>query len=785
MAEHELYNLQDLIESGINEKKILRIIIPKIQRTYAQGRIEEEPVRSSILNDIFSALASEKDVELSFIYGSLVKNNEFYDFELLDGQQRITTIFLLHLYVNIIENQLVPKWMNDCFVYETRTSSTDFINKLTKLNSFGAKGSRPSKYIGNKLWYTNAYKVDSTVQSMIIMLDHIHSKYIEINRILSDQLHRLKFYVLPLDKFGLSEELYIKMNARGLSLTPLENFKADLVGYYKPDEKSATDEELKDWLEFATKLDTDWIDIFWNKTQTSDKEFNNHFFRFLYRYCTTRVYLEYKLNNDAKSFRGENDLMLTFFEQISEQQSDTLCRYKGFVYYKELLDHKIDLKFEFTKILETFKNHSEDIFACLKSQWGDDILFFGETKSYTRETAIIFASITQFITNYKEFNLVNYNKWIRIVWNVVENTNIDGIIPQINTARNLVKILEADKNTEDIYQTLSGWLNNIGLAKAIYEEVEKAALIVQDYDYETLFKRIECHSFFKGYASIVISENVTIAELEHRIKRIEPMFEKAGISCDFKDKHQLIRAMIASVNKWDGGLRLLSITENVDADTHLKGLLRRNDIRGMMHKVLDSNDDIQQQLCAYINERVFDHEYNNDVSKDCLSVAYDRLCTDINLHKWIARSNTSSKCVVIKDKDTHVKVRVPRSWYDKIYIDNELQELIPEFTSKYNLDFKQQGQKDCRVQYGYYYNDTINIGSYKRNIRLEVIFDYRDIVTFKILYATEEQNKIIRELRSNAVFNDDTKEIIICSCTHKKADAEMSEILDQLSSVWE
>ena len=132
-----------------------------------------------------------------------------------------------------------------------------------------------------------------------------------------------------------------------------------------------------------------------------------------------------------------------------------------------------------------------------------------------------------------------------------------------------------------------------------------------------------------------------------------------------------------------------------------------------------------------------------------------------------------------------MKVRVPRSWYDKIYIDNELQELIPEFTSKYNLDFKQQGQKDCRVQYGYYYNDTINIGSYKRNIRLEVIFDYRDIVTFKILYATEEQNKIIRELRSNAVFNDDTKEIIICSCTHKKADAEMSEILDQLSSVWE
>ena len=32
---------------------------------------------------------------------------------------------------------------------------------------------------------------------------------------------------------GLSDDLYIKMNARGKQLTDFENFKADLVGYIK------------------------------------------------------------------------------------------------------------------------------------------------------------------------------------------------------------------------------------------------------------------------------------------------------------------------------------------------------------------------------------------------------------------------------------------------------------------------------------------------------------------------------------------------------------------------
>ena len=69
---------------------------------------------------------------------------------------------------------------------------------------------------------------------MLRMIDAIHTHYNDCDGAeLFDSLNGIQFYVLNLDDFGLSEELYIKMNARGLPLTPFENFKADLINYLK------------------------------------------------------------------------------------------------------------------------------------------------------------------------------------------------------------------------------------------------------------------------------------------------------------------------------------------------------------------------------------------------------------------------------------------------------------------------------------------------------------------------------------------------------------------------
>lgn len=77
----------------LNEKKI---IIPIIQRDYAQGREGKEFLRERFLGQLFDALKDNANpLVLDFVYGS-VENNTLYP---LDGQQRLTTLWLLHWYL--------------------------------------------------------------------------------------------------------------------------------------------------------------------------------------------------------------------------------------------------------------------------------------------------------------------------------------------------------------------------------------------------------------------------------------------------------------------------------------------------------------------------------------------------------------------------------------------------------------------------------------------------------------------------------------------------------------
>ena len=82
------YSFNELLKQG-------RIRIPKIQRDYAQGR--EIPKVNEIRKDFVHTLllvvkGRRPAIELDFVYGS----NQNNAFEPLDGQQRLTSLFLLH-----------------------------------------------------------------------------------------------------------------------------------------------------------------------------------------------------------------------------------------------------------------------------------------------------------------------------------------------------------------------------------------------------------------------------------------------------------------------------------------------------------------------------------------------------------------------------------------------------------------------------------------------------------------------------------------------------------------
>jgi hypothetical protein len=216
------------------------IEIPMIQRDYAQGRkdIKSQQIRKEFVRSLHDAVSNSNITQdLDFIYGT-DKNGKLV---LLDGQQRLTTLFLLHWYLaatsGLLENN---KSKFAKFSYQTRASSRDFCNALTSNSTeelFNSE-TKVSLLIEDTSWFYSVWKSDPTVQSMLTMLDEIHRVFIghedksELwHKIIDRDNPAITFHFLNLDKFGLTDELYVKMNARGKALSDFENFKAWLLGY--------------------------------------------------------------------------------------------------------------------------------------------------------------------------------------------------------------------------------------------------------------------------------------------------------------------------------------------------------------------------------------------------------------------------------------------------------------------------------------------------------------------------------------------------------------------------
>lgn len=77
-----------------------RIEVPLIQRDYAQGRESQKDIRNDFIDALHSSLSlpagdSRLPLNLDFVYGSMEAGNAAR-FLPLDGQQRLTTLFLLH-----------------------------------------------------------------------------------------------------------------------------------------------------------------------------------------------------------------------------------------------------------------------------------------------------------------------------------------------------------------------------------------------------------------------------------------------------------------------------------------------------------------------------------------------------------------------------------------------------------------------------------------------------------------------------------------------------------------
>ena len=259
------------------------IIIPKVQRDYAYGRQEMkvQDILDGMLTNIIEAARDDSSNILDFVYGGsyVYKNDKKAGLIPLDGQQRLTTLFLLHFYASLLCNddgnpieqkdvEILTK-----FKYETRQSATEFCLNLvrnirpTLIKNYNPSNSNIKALIVDDALYLNTYDNDPTIISMLNVLDKIEKKCTELGVLsltpclwtrLMDR-RNVEFYKLSLDNFGLTDDLFIKMNARGKKLTAFEIFKSDMIAAIKK-----VDDDLKD--RFSKDMDTKWIDIVWDYT---------------------------------------------------------------------------------------------------------------------------------------------------------------------------------------------------------------------------------------------------------------------------------------------------------------------------------------------------------------------------------------------------------------------------------------------------------------------------------------------------------------------------------------
>jgi tetrahydromethanopterin S-methyltransferase subunit G len=471
------------------------IKIPIIQRDYAQGRNTNnvKRIRENFLNTLYKTLEEEKQLDLDFVYGS-VKDNYLIP---LDGQQRLTTLFLLHYFLALKENKLNDniKEILKKFTYETRISSREFIKQLIEKN-INLDERKISEIIKDQTWFFSEWENDPTITSMLNMLDSIQEKFKNTENFFEKLINKriITFSFLNLKEFKLTDELYVKMNARGKPLTEFENFKSKFEECINKADGLEEKEKIK------AKLDNKWLDFFWNKTieeLKEKKQFNNYslssetdkkFYNFFYN-ITFIFYLETLKNEEKLKLNNkEFSTIKEFIDNISI-----------FDFYQEVYKNPQKIK-EIEKILDNLKEIEKKLTDKNEKEIFKRII---STKNIGQNEIAKFYSVVLGIIY--ELNSQEFNRWVRVTFNLINNQLIQSskdLIKAIQALRNLIT-----KSSKDIYDYIAKSSENIEYFSEIQKKEEslKACLILNNLSYENEFIKAENHWYLKGQIGFLIS----------------------------------------------------------------------------------------------------------------------------------------------------------------------------------------------------------------------------------------------------------------------------------------
>ena len=502
-----------------------RVEIPVIQRDYAQGRADQHIVRDDFLKSLHDALCLPREdptlpLDLDFVYGSIVNGS----FQPLDGQQRLTTLFLLHWYL---------AWVDGCsedfrtrivtsgrsrFSYEVRPSSRDFINAFANYIPDISAGQCEdiAGMITDQPWYFRSWRFDPTIRAALSMLDRMHEVFHKTSglyaRLIDESVPAITFQLLDLEQFDLSDDLYIKMNARGKPLTPFETFKARFERHLENQFKDAPPDlcngtPLADF--FSHRIDTRWSDFFWpfrdKKTATFDDAMMN----------LLRAVIMVTRDPEAAA----TSLDLADLRSMARASSYTWFHDRGWL-DQEMVLALITLLERWSAGPETFCCYLPDTRHLDEQALFQDII--------TKPTSLTFQQLAQ-LAGYAQFLVHStgeidsnaFDAWMRVVSNLATNTDYNR--PE-DLRRSFAGLRDLTPWMNDILNHLASSDGDVrGFSREqVAEERIKAHLIGFGDGWPERLDRAERHTYFRGQIGFLLRCcGLKLGEVDAELERLD------------------------------------------------------------------------------------------------------------------------------------------------------------------------------------------------------------------------------------------------------------------------
>lgn len=606
------------------------IYIPRIQRDYAQGRLDGAArlIRERFVDDIFNCLKNNPMdggiLDVNFIYGNIELNGDSKRFIPIDGQQRLTTLFLLHWYFALYSGKIETAEIKNRllqFQYETRNVTGKFCKNITEyvrvnLKELPDDDEALSKVIKNYYWFFSDFENDSSVRGMLVMLDAIHNKTMayyksgvdldNIFNLLTSDNAPIRFLYLNIDDVGLTDSIYIKMNARGKALTHFENFKAQLRNYLSEDENFAN--------EFIDNINGQWSYFFWNKeyrrtikdpetgNEISETVFDSQmmkFFRFvmMMNYFTgvddsVTVNNTKNIRDSLKRLLQESDYLFTsrlfkdgFQNVYSLNSPKPVLNIDSFRKINKLLNILSKRQRDTGGISFINKGEYEKEFIKEKEAF-QKLIGVSNDRSLNNEELVILYAECAFLIKYaasdNSFNKeVELNRWVRLVSNLVKptlNLQLDVLFGMIRAVEQIVNsgnALDCDRYMAKLLRRnyRKSYLSTFTETQVVEESI-KSILMGIDPVWKKAVIESE-NTFLDGQTGALFKFAGIVDEYELQIRK----YEDSNINDEFlADKAQILSGVNANIKFYLDFMNYLKKFEMLFDNNGVKRELEENSL---------------------------------------------------------------------------------------------------------------------------------------------------------------------------------------------------------------